>query len=130
MKELLNLVTESGFLPGNQSADFGTVVPYAFYFTKKAGNGHFLYLTLVSYDTAFIGRSAEEISHIVGSFVEALAETYLAPKNLKRPKGELKLDEAQKRGHAALSVRILRSEAEVRALLAEWGRMQKPTATA
>lgn len=91
-----NTLQSIGFTPYDHEPHFGAELPGVTYLYRTFGTNH-QYVSLISYE---------------GRTVEAVFESYHAPKNTKRG-ANLKSREAQDKGFAPLAARLYWTEADL-----------------
>ncbi len=51
--QIKDYLLSAGFGLGNQQKDFGAVIDYCFYYSRKLPNGNWQYVSLVTFDNRF-----------------------------------------------------------------------------
>jgi hypothetical protein len=93
MKEYLELLTRNGYVPTDQTKDFGSELHNVHYLIKKRATS-WEYVSLVFYED---------------KFCEAVYELYMAEKNTRRAKGTPKASEFAKKGYNTLLASLPRT---------------------
>jgi hypothetical protein len=114
MKTFKDLLTQNGFKPVDQLKVAGYVIPYVHEFRKQSGTT-FQYVSLVTYSTDFVGKTAKEMLELEGEVVEAVYELFMAEKNTRRPKGLQKQTEMVKKGFDFVQAALPRSLTDLNA---------------